>query len=210
VTIHDVYKKYSIPLNLQTHMFRVAAVGSLISNHLNQAIDQEVIVKTLLLHDMGNILKMNFQKLDFFEPADLSRLDHYLKIKQQFLEKYGPDPDQATLKIIQEITNNQKILYLIKHSHGNHLDDFINSNQWELKICYYADMRIGPFGLISLDERFTDLKKRYSHELKALERYHRQASKIEAKLQAVTAIDLTHITSSEVETIASSLLNTKI
>lgn len=29
-------------------------------------------------------------------------------------------------------------------------------------ICSYADMRVGPNGIISLDQRFDDLKVRYS------------------------------------------------
>src|SRR5437588_9728526 len=61
--ILEVYRKYSIPTNLQLHMLRAAAIGKLITDHWNYqhgpAIDVSVIIKTLLLHDMGNIVKID-------------------------------------------------------------------------------------------------------------------------------------------------------
>ena len=52
-------------------MYRVAALGSLICDRLiSQKVDNDLILKTLLLHDMGNILKFDFERLDLFEEND--------------------------------------------------------------------------------------------------------------------------------------------
>ncbi len=64
--IAEIYEKYKIPPLLQTHMFRVAAVGGLIyQNFTDQNIlNKQAIIETLLLHDMGNIIKFKLDNPD--------------------------------------------------------------------------------------------------------------------------------------------------
>ncbi len=92
--ISAVYAEYSIPINLQNHMLRVAALGSLICDQLDrQLVDKDLIVKTLLLHDMGNILKYNFSRIDLFDEADRKNIEKYKKVQRDFEARYGSDPD---------------------------------------------------------------------------------------------------------------------
>ena len=59
--IKDIYSKYNIPPNLQLHMFRVAAFADILcDNHKKVDFDKEIIIKSCLLHDLGNIIKFDF------------------------------------------------------------------------------------------------------------------------------------------------------
>ncbi|USN54769.1 MAG: HD domain-containing protein [Candidatus Peribacteria bacterium] len=62
-SIQDIYTQYQIPPSLQEHMLRVAAVAEQICLHSSQEIDHATIVTAALLHDMGNIIKFNLDKL---------------------------------------------------------------------------------------------------------------------------------------------------
>lgn len=198
--ITDIYHHYHIPLNLQDHMLSVAAVGKIVCNHIRaKKIDSELVTSTLLLHDMGNIIKFNFDNTKFFVDEDQSKIDHYRQIQIQFIEKYGTDADQATLKIITEITSDQRIKDLCESSHGSHAHSFIDQPHWEPKICYYADMRISPLGIISVDDRFADLMHRYPLETTQLQQYQGECKTIESQLQENVNINLQSISQSDIE-----------
>ena len=78
--ITDIYSKYSIPLNLQRHMLGVAALASAICDlFLESVVNKELIVKTSLLHDMGNVLKCNFSRIDLFDEGDRNKIQKYKK-----------------------------------------------------------------------------------------------------------------------------------
>ena len=54
--ISEIYAEYKIMPNLQMHMYRVAAVASLIYDNFNEPLNKEEIITACLLHDMGNII----------------------------------------------------------------------------------------------------------------------------------------------------------
>lgn len=69
--ISQIYKNYNIPPGLQLHMYRVTGVAFIICNHFNEGIDRNTILSTCFLHDMGNIIKFNFDLLpELFEKRD--------------------------------------------------------------------------------------------------------------------------------------------
>lgn len=192
--VTQIYKKFDIPINLQQHMLRVAAVSQIICDSSPPIdINRDVIVKTCLLHDMGNIIKMDFAYQHFFIKSDQKKIDQYKQIQTSFTSKYGSDADKATWEIIKKITQNSNILNLFANSHGEHTPEFINGDYWDRKILYYSDMRVGPFGVTAVNQRFGDLKKRYPRERKNLKRYQQQCLEIEQQLQAIVKIDLNKI-----------------
>ncbi|MFZ1721377.1 MAG: HD domain-containing protein [Microgenomates group bacterium] len=200
MNISAIYAKYSIPQNLQTHMLRVAALGSLICDELNpELVDKDLVVKTLLLHDMGNILKFDFERLDLFEDEDKKNVEKYKKAQQDFKSKYGSDPDVATLMIIGEVTNDTRVGTLCKEAHWLNLQKYLNTNRWNEKICTYCDMRTGPFGLLSLTERIHDLKIRRPKESADLDVLLKQGLLVEQKLKELTQGRVSEITSEQVE-----------
>ena len=88
MTISQIYNKYSIPINLKKHMLRVAAVGKIICDNTKDIkINKNLIIKTLLLHDIGNILKFDFSKTNLLDPQDKKRVKQLRKTQQLFLEK---------------------------------------------------------------------------------------------------------------------------
>ncbi len=189
--ITDLYKKYSIPTNLQQHMFRVAALGNIICDHLrNIQADKDIITQMLLLHDMGNILKFDFSNLDLFDEEDKSQIDKYRKAQHEFKKKYGNHPDEATVSIIEETASNSKVLELYKNSHWENAKDFVNSEHWDRKIACYSDMRIGPFGILSLKERFDNLISRRPETKQRLNELYSDGKKLEKQLQDTTTNNL--------------------
>lgn len=187
MNIGTIYEKYSIPQNLQRHMLSVAALASLICNLLPDVnINKDLVVKTSLLHDMGNVLKFNFSRTDLFDEADRNKIASY-KIAQAYLsEKYGANPDEATLRIIQEITGNIRIKNLCQDSHWENLGKYLNSDRWDIKICCYSDMRTGPFGLLSLPQRIADIKQRRPEESAQLDILLQQGLEVEEQLDLAT------------------------
>ena len=187
----QIYQQYQIPQNLQLHMLRVAAVGKIVCDHItSQAIDPDLIIKTLLLHDMGNIIKFNFNNTSMFSPEDREKIEVYRATQTEFMRKYGSDADKVTLQIIKEISADDRVARLCEASHGERAHMFVDGEFWQEKICYYADMRIGLHGILSVDERFEDLKRRYPHERKELEQYHKACKIIETRIQAICEQDL--------------------
>lgn len=184
MNVLSIYEQYKIPKNLQLHMLRVAAVGKIICDHASiQSIDPNLIIKTLLLHDMGNIIKFNFRNTSMFSPEDSTKIESYKTTQTEFVSKYGSDADVATLQIIKEITSDEQIFELCKNCHGQMAYRYVSGEFWKEKICYYADMRIGLHGILSVDERFEDLNQRYPHEIEKLEHYHKACKIIETRIQ---------------------------
>jgi len=209
--ISAVYAEYSIPINLQNHMLRVAALGSLICDQLDrQLVDKDLIVKTLLLHDMGNILKYNFSRIDLFDEADRKNIEKYKIVQRDFEARYGSDPDIATLKIIKETSTDKRIENLCEQANWLNLKKYVSTNRWDVKICTYCDMRTGPFGLLTLTERIQDLKLRRPEESEDLDILLEQGLLVEQQLIKVTNNQLLKITTELVERKAKQLRTLEI
>jgi len=160
-TIRDIYTKYTIPVNLEQHMFRVTAVAEMIMDHGSfLKLDRESVIAALLIHDLGNIVKF---KLDIFPQfLEPQGRDYWEKIQAEFREKYGYNDHRANVLIAQELGVSQKIVDLVDKIDLPDIGEIIDQNTWEQKICNYADLRAGPFGVLSLDERLSDGRKRYA------------------------------------------------
>jgi hypothetical protein len=180
-------------------MLKVAAVAKIICDNLEISADKETIIKTMLLHDMGNILRFNLENTSLFDKKDLPNINKFKTAQQNFKEKYHHDADEATLEIIKELTSNKKILNLCANSHGEHIKAILNKKEWEKKISYYSDMRIGPFGVLSVNERFDDLIARNPNDKKVLEQYKQECLEIEKQLIKICKIDIKKISNKLLE-----------
>lgn len=162
MTIQEIYQKYRIMPNLQLHMYRVAAVGLMIVENFDNPdeLDAEAIAQALLLHDMGNILKFDLQYFpDFLEPEGL---EYWQSVKDEFEKEYGKNVHAATLDIAKEIGASSRVEELIDAVGFNHARRNLDSSDFSQKICAYADMRVAPHGVVSLEERLVDGRKRYA------------------------------------------------
>ena len=166
MTIAKVYEKYRIMPQLAEHQFKVAGVAKLLCENLKTAVDCREVVAACLLHDMGNIIKFDLKFTaellpGRFAPAELKT---WQEVKDSYLEKYGPDEHHATLLIGQELGVGERILELIDCIGFQNGQSNAASPDFGKKICAYSDMRVGPLGVISLEQRFADLRDRYEHK----------------------------------------------
>ncbi len=181
MNILEIYRKYQIMPQLAEHQLKVAAVADVICKHitrgmdaellqpLNNAekeikIDQENIIKACLLHDMGNIVKFDLTKAQELYPELFIKSEErafWENVKQEFIEKYGSISHQATDGILKETGVSNRILELVDGVGFDQAVDNLQSEDFGKKICAYSDMRVGPKGVISLEERFADLRVRY-------------------------------------------------
>lgn len=161
--ILKIYEHYKIMPNLALHQLRVASVIYLICKNLTLEVDENIAIQSGLLHDMGNIIKFNLNYFpEFLEPEGL---EYWQNIQKEFKEKYGNDEHEATQKILEELGIDKRVIAIdSKMIFGNLCIDK-DSNDWELKLLHYADMRVGPFGILSYEDRMEDARKRYVNVL---------------------------------------------
>ncbi|MBL8029643.1 MAG: hypothetical protein JNN11_00095 [Candidatus Doudnabacteria bacterium] len=163
--ILEVYKKYKIMPQLADHQFRVAAVASIISGKLVElgvfsGQQKADVVLACLLHDMGNIIKFDFAQTVSLVNTGID-LDYWQKVKTEYISIYGKDEHSATIQIVKELGVEKRIEELVDCVGFNQAESNLNSGDLGKQICAYADMRVTPRGVASLEERFADLRSRY-------------------------------------------------
>lgn len=159
-TVQEIYSEYKIMPNLQEHQLRVAEVAKIIAENFNGNLDVESIVTACLFHDMGNILKSDLAR--FPEFVEEKGIEYWQGVKDEFFQKYGPDEHVATQMIAKEVGLNAGAMECLNHIGFSNLGVNEKSDSFENKICNYSDMRVGPHGIISFEERLIDGQKRYA------------------------------------------------
>jgi hypothetical protein len=162
MTISEVYSKFRIPPNLQEHMLRVCSIVEFISQHLNNkvTIDWKLVREITLLHDLGNIVKFDFEKHPEFLGKEEENVEYWKQTQKQIISQYGSNDHDVTKKMLEEVNlNKESIEIILNKSFGNSVS-VSNSKSWPLKILYYADLRTLPFGVGNLEERINDIKSR--------------------------------------------------
>ncbi len=179
--VNEIYKKYNINKGLQEHMLRVAAVSKLICDNFDTDLDKENVVNACLLHDMANLIKSKLDSApELFEPEGI---EYWEGVKNEMISKYGNNVHEATSKIVSEVTNEEKINILVSEMAFDAIKEIAEKGKVEVKIALYSDMRVGMYGIISLDERFDDIKERY------VPRGRFSAEEIEARREAAKRIE---------------------
>ena len=154
--IIEIYNKYYLPENLQTHMLRVAACSNLIIDNWNgPKIDKESIIRVCLLHDMGNMVKI---------PEDFSNDKNFIKTRKKYFEKYGTNDHQINLYIGQVEGLTEKEIEILDGKRSRKNEETLKSNSYERKICAYCDQRVAPNGVVGIKERLEDAKVRYKNK----------------------------------------------
>lgn len=212
MTILEIYEKYNIMPNLQLHQLRVAAVAEQICEASTTPVDKESIVLACLLHDMGNIVKFD---LDYFpQLLEPEGKEYWGKIQVEFIKKYGIDDHDANLKIAQEIGVSSVIVAHIDAIGFGFWDRTHKDGSLEDKICAYADTRVSPFKVVSLEERFEEGEKRYNGKNSALDDkrhvFYDAMREIEKQIFAHTNIKPEDITDESIKHRIEKLRNTNI
>lgn len=201
--IQQVYSQFNIPPGLQHHMLTVAAVGKYVIDHWQgEKIDQDSIITTLLVHDLGNLVKFNLgEGAKVIEPALFT--DEWREIQQQLITKYGTSSHEATLQMLAELKLPAKVQQLAFKMDAGNVCNILNE-PIEQQICEYADLRVVPGGIVSLKARLNDLKRRYSgYEGWSDEQHFAKnftcAQTIENLIQQQTSVDITAIPKEKID-----------
>ena len=172
--INSIYSEYKIPANVRRHMFSVAGVAKQICENCDEKIDSNDLIATCLIHDLGNIIKMNFtdkNKIKLLDKEDLKRLKYFKKKQKEFWEKYGQDDNLANELIAKELNANSNVIFLLENKAIENRPFEFWKNNLALTILAYADCRVAPHGVVSMQERIDEYVKRND--------YHKDPQKIE-------------------------------
>lgn len=160
--IAEIYQRFQIPTHLQLHMLRVAAVGQYWLNHwTGSRINARLVIESLLVHDLGNLLKFDLKKIDgmqFFDRSEQDQ-DHWLMV-QESLYEFGPTPHEAAHTMLESIGVDAEVIEIT----DTMTESTVFSDQQtkiETELCWYADMRVGPQGVTTIEDRLNDLVLRY-------------------------------------------------
>jgi hypothetical protein len=157
--IQSIYDRYAIPKNVQRHMFSVAGVAKQICENCSEKIDSTDLIATCLIHDLGNIIKMNFTSEDnikLLDKEDIQKLDYFKKKQEEFWKKYGKDDNIANELIAKELGANDEIIYLLENKAIEHKPLDFWKDDLSLLILAYADCRVSPHGVVSMQERIDE------------------------------------------------------
>jgi hypothetical protein len=193
MNILDIYKKFNINILLQEHMLRVAALGQLIcKDWAGPKIDKDIITQVLLLHDLGNIVKIDFNK---YIPEEKPNRDYWIGVQEQVINKYSSDDHLATFNMITELGVSEYVKWLAMNKIfiNNEMTDV--SKDFNLKICTYADQRVAPDKVMPLIERLNEVRERSNGNPRASinhprsEQLLKSASNIEEQILQYTKVD---------------------
>ena len=220
MTIQSIYRQFPVPPTLQEHMYRVAALSSLICNSWRGSqLDSQAIISTMLIHDLGNLAKFEISpdsKIKFDDQPAEESCAYWAKQQQLLFQQFGKTPDEATISMVKHLhlKNEAKILELLMIHDLEPLKlELSQSNpNWAGRICAYSDFRVGPFGYVSLTERFSDLVKRYAHrqpfwaDTQQVNEYQAVYTQIEDSIQSQIQIDLQLLPTATLQKIAAQLV----
>jgi hypothetical protein len=205
MTIQDIYRKYQIMPNLQMHMYRVTGVAQQMCENISTEAEGQLnindILTTCLLHDMGNIIKFDLVRFPDFLGSE--GLEFWQNVQNEYRQKYGQDEHEATVLIAQELQVSERVQQLILGVSFDHMEEVVVKNDLDQKICEYADDRVTPTGVTSLDLRLKDLEERYRHRYPSAEdqdkrkRFGELAKQLEQDIftnLTITSADITDLT----------------
>jgi hypothetical protein len=197
MTVQQIYTSYTIPPNLQKHQVRVASLAQLFLEQWSGVkLDEQYITLACLFHDMANIIKFDFTKPPLF-PDEVKNNEYWKNIQMDTVKKYGENIHAATLTIAKEIGLVKPVVRLIENLEWDNVANVLHHQDYESALAIYSDMRIGPFGILSLRDRLENLQSRnISSNLTAITK---SAALLEQEMQKHLRIHVDSITDSLLE-----------
>lgn len=154
----EIYKEYKIHPNLQNHMIWVASLAKVLLDNWNvddEKPNEKSLIEACLFHDSAKLIKFKYFDND---------TSHWEKIKNEYIEKYGDNEHNATVKICELVGINSDAIQLLN---DKNVSPFIErarkinkSSDFGLKLLAYCDSRIAPNGITTLEGRYRELMTR--------------------------------------------------
>lgn len=197
MTLPQIYSSYSIPGNLQQHMLRVAGLARLLTNHWQgPKINKQAIVQACALHDIAKPIDFEIDKQAQFGLSE-QEIKDLVKLQQRLKADYGHNEHQIALKICQELGCAPRVGELIDQLDWNNLPELLIKNDVEVLLVVYCDMRIGPKGILSIEERHQELAHRET--VPNLKKRIENGLKLESKLAPQVELNLQQISNEQIE-----------
>ena len=157
-----VYRSYRVPPSLQNHMLQVAGIGQWILNRWQgPELDRFKLISALLLHDIGNLVKADYLRFPRLFPAELANLGYWEEMQKWIKTRYGNTDMLATRSICIELGVESDVLELIENKQFIKNMETLISDDYAVKIAAYADQRVSPQGIKSIQDRLFEAVKRY-------------------------------------------------
>jgi hypothetical protein len=162
--VSEIYKEYMVPRNLQEHMMRVAAFAEiLLENWKTAEIDKDSLVKACVFHDIAKPMTFDLAKQAQFgmSEADIEKL---AELQERIKGKYGSDEHHATVKICEDVGLSKASVDLVNNLEWKYIPRLVETRDIASLIPIYADMRVGPKGILTMEQRLIELRDRVSGE----------------------------------------------
>jgi len=161
-SIASIYREYRVPPNLQLHLLRVAAIGEIIcDNWTGPSVNRHTILSALLLHDIGNIVKADYDRFPTLMPEELQHLPYWKAVQAGIISKFGDKDQEVAVAIAQELDVSSRVIEVMKAKVFAANEETLASDDWEAKICAYADQRVALTGVMSIIARLEEARTRY-------------------------------------------------
>jgi 5'-deoxynucleotidase YfbR-like HD superfamily hydrolase len=160
MTIKDIYNKFQIPKNLELHMLRVGALANIITDNWNGGkIDKDSIIRAALIHDIAKPLIFDPNKQAQFGMSK-NEIENLIKLQKYIKSNFGQDEHIALIEIAKYLECDSKIVDILDNSDWSNLSRLLDEKSLESLIQIYCDMRIGPKGILTIDDRLNELEQR--------------------------------------------------
>ncbi len=180
MTAAEIYQTYNIPPNLRQHHYWVAGVALWILDHWHgtDAPDHNLITSELLLHDLGNVIKFDLENyFHLLGESEKGKKEYWQNAQKEFITQWGPNEHVATENIMKDIGVRDEVVALFNRCGSSKAKENTKSGDWSEKICTYADIRVAPHAIVSVDERWDEVLERYrgrGHSLGDIEEVERR------------------------------------
>lgn len=159
--ISDIYKKYSVTPGLADHMITVTKILLTLKKYwTGEHINWDQIVTAGLLHDIGNIVKFDFDKFPDLLGGEKVNVLFWKKAQQKIRMKYGSDDHLATKAILMELNVAPDLIKIIHDKSFANIVTILKSDKWAAKLLLYSDLRVLPSGIGTIQDRIDDVKTR--------------------------------------------------
>lgn len=206
--VRQVYKNYQTPKSLQEHMLRVASLARiLLDNWTGIPLDKEAIIKACTLHDIAKPMTFDVAKQAAFGMSE-NDIEKLRQFQIEVKAKYGEIEHQATIGICKEVGCNENTVRLVDNLEWKYIPRLLQEKDFASLIPVYCDMRIGPKGILPLQVRLEELKKRVNGD--DYEDNVKNGMLAEHKIVKNVRIDVNTITTSKLDQDFENLLNTEL
>jgi len=172
--IDEIYEEFETPQHLRYHMRLVRSVATHIGNYADA--DTDLISATCLLHDLGNVIKKYQGHIVNFPGNEgavaIARL-------------YGSHPCDATQGMLRSINVVESIIELVEAMEPRNWGNLLVSSNWSAKVCSYADMRVAPEGIVTLEQRRDEAARRSG---RVIEEYYQLALDMQTQVLGRTPL----------------------